>query len=193
MSAFLQKVWTQDQFLSWIEKQDRRYEFDGMQPVAMTGRTVNHGDVQRNLTVALATRLRGGSCRNDGPDNGVATVGKTIRYPDGLITCSRQEGTSLLISGVVVIFEVISPKSRRMDLVTKVCEYAAVDSIRRYVTIDSTSLVVLVMERQEPRTGWSTSILSDGDTVKIPEVGIEIPVTDIYEGLTSSEDEAHSA
>lgn len=33
---------TQDQFLDWVQAQEGRYEFDGFQPVAMTGGTINH-------------------------------------------------------------------------------------------------------------------------------------------------------
>jgi Uma2 family endonuclease len=190
MSASLQRAWTQDEFFAWAQKQDRRYEFDGVQPVAMTGGTVDSGDLLRNLTVALATRLRGGTCKNYGPENGVATVGKTVRYPDGLITCSKQEGTSKLVADVVVIFEIVSPSSIQMHHVVKVREYAAVPSIRRYVIIESTSKDVTVMERKDARVGWFTTMLTVSDILKIPEVGIEIPVAELYEGVSFAEQEA---
>jgi hypothetical protein len=31
------KPWTEEQFLNWAGSQEGRYEFDGVQPVAMTG------------------------------------------------------------------------------------------------------------------------------------------------------------
>jgi hypothetical protein len=43
MSTSLRKSWTQEEFFAWAETQDRHYEFDGMQPVAMTGGTVAQG------------------------------------------------------------------------------------------------------------------------------------------------------
>src|SRR5271165_5104521 len=42
MSAPLRRSWTQDEFFAWAGSQEGRYEFDGFQPVAMTGGTVNH-------------------------------------------------------------------------------------------------------------------------------------------------------
>jgi Uma2 family endonuclease len=190
MSRPLHRSWTQDEFFAWAESQDHRYEFDGVQPVAMTGGTVNSGIVLRNLHGALYVRLRGGGCQAHGPDNGVATVGKTVRYPDGLITCSKQEGTSRLISGVIVVFEVVSPSSRRIDHFVKVREYAAVASIRRYVLLESTSIDVTVMERKEPNSAWLISTLTEGYILQIPEVGIEIPIVELYEGVTFAEEEA---
>jgi Uma2 family endonuclease len=190
MSRPLHRSWTQDEFFAWAEKQDRRYEFDGVQPVAMTGGSLIHGIVQRNLISALYVRLRGGKCQPLGPDNGVATIGKTIRYPDGLITCTKQEGNPRLISGVVVVFEVVSPSSSRMDRFVKVREYAVVASIRRYVLIESTSIDVTVMERKEPDSPWVISTLTEADILLIPEVKIEIPVVELYEGVTFAEEEA---
>ena len=37
MNVALRKPWTQEQFFTWADAQEARYEFDGFQPVAMTG------------------------------------------------------------------------------------------------------------------------------------------------------------
>ncbi len=37
MSVALQRPMTLAEFLDWEERQELRYEFDGFQPVAMTG------------------------------------------------------------------------------------------------------------------------------------------------------------
>jgi Uma2 family endonuclease len=190
MSRPMHRAWTQEEFFAWAEAQDLRYEFDGVQPVAMTGGTVNHGIVRSNLGGALYVRLRGGRCQPLGPDNGIATVGTTVRYPDALITCSKQEGASRLVVEPVVVFEVISPSTRRMDQFVKVREYAAVPSIRRYVLVESSSMDVTVMERNEPGVPWVISTLTEVDILRIPEVGIEIPVLDLYEGVTFTEEDA---
>jgi len=190
MNASPHKLWTQDEFLIWAETQACRYEFDGMQPVAMTGGTAAHGIIQQNLYTALNNRLRGSSCRVYGPDNGVATVGKAIRYPDALVTCTRQELSARLISDVIVVFEIISPSSGRIDRFVKVREYGAVASIRRYVMIESTSLDLTVMARKEPSTGWLTTTLTQGEILSLPEVGIDLPVAELYADMDLADEEA---
>jgi hypothetical protein len=37
MNVALKKTWTLAEFLAWEERQELRFEFDGVQPVAMTG------------------------------------------------------------------------------------------------------------------------------------------------------------
>ena len=46
------KPWTPEEFLAWEERQPLRYEFDGLQPAAMTGGTAAHATVlERGETV----------------------------------------------------------------------------------------------------------------------------------------------
>jgi len=192
MNVALHKPWTQEQFFSWAQTQDGRYEFDGFQPVAMTGGNAGHSRVTRNLNFALQARLRGGPCEPLGPDAGVETVNKAVRYPDALVTCSKFENADHVIPGVVIVFEVLSPTSGRVDRIVKVREYAVVPSIRRYVILESSSIGLTVMERSGPDQVWQTTVLTQDDTLRMPEIGTEIPVTEIYEGLSFSDQDVAS-
>jgi Uma2 family endonuclease len=92
-----------------------RYEFDGVGPVAVTGGTRAHADIQANLTTALRTRLRGKPCRFYGSDLKIRTAEGHIRYPDGFVTCTAGENASTLVSDPVVIFAVLSPSTAAAD------------------------------------------------------------------------------
>ena len=174
---------TRDQFFDWAETRDTRYEFDGFAPVAMTGGNLNHNDIALNLHRALHTRLRGTQCRARALDAGVATIGDTVRYPDGVVTCSPAQGTSRLVPGPVAVFEVISPTSGHVDRIVKVREYAAVDSIRRYVIVESASVGLTVYERREAGQKWTGTTLTADDLLLLPEIGVEIRVAELYEGV----------
>jgi Uma2 family endonuclease len=108
MNVALSKPWTADQFLAWAARQEERYEFDGIRPVAMTGGTANHSRITTNIHAALRSRLRGTPCSYFGPDLGVRTAGDKVRYPDALITCAKFPGTEQIAPDVVVVFEVLS-------------------------------------------------------------------------------------
>jgi Uma2 family endonuclease len=193
MNIVLRKTWTQDQFFAWAEAQDERYEFDGVQPVAMTGGFNRASAIGVNLIVALRTRLRGGGCRPLGPDAGVDTVNGAVRYPDALVTCSKFEPFERKVPGVVVIFEVVgrTADASRRDRIVKVREYAAVPSIRRYVILESASIGLTVMAREAPDEAWRATVLTHEDILHMPEIGIELPVGELYEDMTfPDQDEA---
>jgi len=187
MTVALQKPWTAEQFLAWSETQDARYEFDGIGPVAMTGDTVNHAIIMRNLHRALDARLRGTVCAPFGPDAGVTTVGDKIRYPDALVTCSKQIGTSKTVTGVIMVFEIVSPGGAGTDRIIKVQEYAAVPSILRYVIVESTSRGLLDLHRGVGGDQWIANAITEAGHLSLPEVGIQIPVAELYEGVELDE------
>ena len=59
MNVALRRPMMLDEFLAWERQQDLRYEFDGTQPVAMTGGTIEHSEIATNLVEVLRQRLHG--------------------------------------------------------------------------------------------------------------------------------------
>ena len=174
---------TREEFLDWAGAQDQRYEFDGFQPVAMTGGTRNHSRIAGNIYFALRSRLRGTACVPYGADAGIATIGSAVRYSDALVTCTSGPGTDRVVPGAVVVFEVLSPTSGRID---KLREYQAVPSIRRYVILEHTNVGLTDHVRFNGDDPWIATALTDGDTLRMPELGIEIPIAEFYQGTDLS-------
>jgi len=174
---------TRDEFFAWAQANGSRWEFDGFEPVAMTGGTVNHNRISRNLHAALRSRLRGTRCEPLGPDAGLATVGDTVRYPDALVTCANVPGNAYVVPGVVVVFEVLSPTSGRTDRIVKLLEYRAVPSIRHYIILEHSGIGLAVFSRDSADRDWTATALTAGDTLQMPEIGAEIPVAEFYESV----------
>ncbi len=172
---------TRDQFLTWAETQRARYEFDGFAPVAMTGGTRDHSQICQNIYAALRSRLKGSTCTGLGPDAGVATIADAVRYPDALVTCTAGPGTDRLVPGVVVIFEVLSPTSGRTDRIEKLLEYRTVTTIRRYIILEYSGIGMTVHARANGNDPWTTTALTGDDLLSMPEIGIEVPVSEFYE------------
>ena len=187
MNVALQRPWTIEQFLHWAATQEERYEFDGIRPVAMTGGNARHSRVTGNIHAALRSRLWGSPCSNYGPDLGVQTIGTKIRYPDALVTCSKFPDTDQLAPNVPIVFEVLSPTSGQVDRIEKVREYAAVGSIRRYVIVETRSAGLLVLHRQQAGDAWTAMARTGEETLELPELGIQIPIAELYEGVDFSE------
>ena len=75
MNIALRKPMTVEQFLAWEERQELRWEFDGFEPVAMTGGTDAHEAIGGVLRALLRERLRGKPCRVRGPTLKVEVAG----------------------------------------------------------------------------------------------------------------------
>jgi Uma2 family endonuclease len=169
------------EFLPWEERQPLRYEFDGVSPVAMTGGTRAHADIQANLTTALRTLLRGRPCRFYGSDLKIRTAEDHIRYPDGFVTCTAGENASTVVSDPVVIFEVLSPSTAATDRIVKAREYQAMPSVQSYVMIEQDRIGATVYSRAGG--DWKHQILIEHSTLDLPEIGVELALAELCEGL----------
>jgi Uma2 family endonuclease len=168
------------EFLAWEERQEFKYEFDGFEPVAMVGATVAHSEIQRNILLALGTRLRGKPCRPHGSELKIQVVGR-IRYPDAFVTCTPKANAETIITDPVVIFEIISNESDHRDRITKNDEYRLTPSVQRYVMLEQDELAAMVFAREGER--WIGTIHKGDAVLAMPEIGIEIPLAEFYEGL----------
>ena len=112
MSLAMHQSWSLATFLAWEEQQQARFEFDGIQPVAMTGGTVAHAAIQRNLIFCLTGGLRGKPCQPFGSDLKIQAAG-SIRYPDAFVVCTPVSPQARLVSDPVIIFEILSPARRK--------------------------------------------------------------------------------
>lgn len=181
MSAALHpRRMTLDEFLAWEEKQELRYEFDGVAPVAMTGGTFAHDAIQVNLLGELRERLRGKPCRAHGGNLKVNTGGK-VRYPDAYASCAEYRRQDKFGRDPVVLFEVLSESSERTDLIYKNEEYEALSSVQRYVVVEQDRIGGVMFERVGD--DWIGHLLRPGMVVRMPEADIELPLEALYEGI----------
>ena len=184
MSVALRKPMTREEFLAWEEQQELRWEFDGFAPVAMTGGTAAHAAIQGNVIVALATRLRGKPCRAFTSHLKMA-VGRSIRYPDAFVVCSPVSPNDTVVSEPVVVFEILGPDTAFIDRTAKNDEYAATPSIRRYVMLEQDVAAATVFAREGTR--WVATYMHAGEILEMPEIDIEIPLAELYEGVSFPE------
>ena len=118
MNAVLRRPMTLDEFLAWERRQELRYEFDGVRPIATTGGTVEHSVIATNLVRAQEDRLRGKPCRAFRGDPKIVVAGR-IRYPDAMVTCSPVPRGTDVIPEPVVVFEVLSASTAATDRIEK--------------------------------------------------------------------------
>ena len=173
-----------EEFLTWEDNQELRYEFDGIVAKAMTGGTGTHAAIQMRLNSALYSRLRGKQCQPYGSDLKLK-LGHTVRYPDASVVCTPVGAEDTFTTQPVVVFEILSKSTANKDLGVKKAEYQATPSVLRYVVLHQTHRAAEVFYRsQDEDDGWAHVLLSGDDVLDMPEIGIAIPLAEIYEDIT---------
>jgi Uma2 family endonuclease len=86
-----------------------------------------------------------------------------------------------IVGDPVVIFEVLSESTASTDLVTKNHEYAAIPSVRRYIVLAQDEMTGTMFERID--NDWIGHLLNPESVLHMPEIGIEVALTELYEGV----------
>jgi Uma2 family endonuclease len=174
MSASLKPL-TLEEFLAWDAAQEERYEFDGTQPVAMTGASLRHALLVKRTVRALDARLPSG-CQAFGGDLRVRSPNRA-RYPDVVVLCDLSESADGSVEPSVVV-EVLSPSTMLTDRRVKPREYATVPSVKVYVMLEQDRPCAYIMRRLR---GWLEEVVEGPDGVlTLPEVGVELSLGAIY-------------
>jgi len=176
---------TRAEFLTWEEQQPSRYEFDGYEAVAMAGGTAAHAAIQRNLAITVGGRLRGKPCNFYGSDLKALVAESSSRYPDGIVVCSPVNNSAVSVNDPVVIFEILSPSTASTDRIIKSREYQATPSVQRYIMLEQDRIGATVYARDGEN--WTFEILTDDAILHMPEIDVEFPLAELYEGLTFDE------
>jgi Uma2 family endonuclease len=174
-----------DDFLAWEERQELRYEFDGVRAIAMVGGTVAHTRIASNIERALESRLRPGCVVLRGDLK--LRLARSIRYPDVMVVCTPVANRATFVTDPVVVFEVLSDSTSRTDRLIKSQEYRDAPSIARYVIIEQTGIGATVFERAD----WRGLPVTGADSVlPLPELGAELRLGDCYAGIVFDADES---
>ncbi len=89
---------------------------------------------------------------------------------------------STVVTDPLTIFEVISNSSMNNDWIVKNVEYRATASIQRYIILQQTDAGAIAFARKGE--DWVSELISGVDAVLcMPEIGIEIPLAELYIGI----------
>jgi Uma2 family endonuclease len=167
-------------FLAWVQGREERYELANGRVVMMTGGSRAHGQITANLFRALDARLD--------PDRwtilsdfGVDVGPKTIRYPDIVVDPAVDAPRDLTATAPVLVAEVLSPSTERIDLGDKAAEYLRVRSLAAYLVFAQDEFKAWVWTRGLVDFSPGPKVYTERDRViSIPELGIDLPLTEIY-------------
>ncbi|WP_174278660.1 Uma2 family endonuclease [Sphingomonas bacterium] len=148
----------------------------------MAGAKARHNKVALNIQFALMRRLQGTGCTPYGPDQGIRTVERTIRYPAVAVLCGHDGSNDddvRLFDDPRVLFEIASAGTFRTDVREKLLEYRALTSVDTIVLVDIGTERVRVVQRIGP-DGWSDVGHQAAFDIPLPSLGITLPHAEIF-------------
>jgi Uma2 family endonuclease len=173
---------------------ERKYEYINGRAYMMSGGSIEHDRIRRNVESALDRRCGLGPCRVFGVDVqvlvGIKKNGKPhYVYPEATVSCDQgdQRRGNLLVESPRVVVEVLSPSTEPRDRGIKFRAYQHCPTIQEIVLINQFIPHVEVWQRNEeypenPKA-WHYRRYGPDETVELLSLGIELPMAEIYLNL----------
>jgi Uma2 family endonuclease len=177
-----------EEYFALERASDRRFEYRNGEVVCMSGGSLEHASIARNIVSHLTTKLRGGSCKVYGSDLAVyAPLGRPYRYPDISVVCGEPhieivDGRDCLANPTLLV-EVLSPTSADYDRGTKFEEYKSIPALTGYVVVAQDRPHIVRRTRHDPNTWHETAFDSLTATIRLDSIGVSIDMREVYEGL----------
>jgi Uma2 family endonuclease len=182
MTVLTKPRMTVDQFLDWAVGRPGRYELFRGEVFAMAPETADHADVKGAIYAALRSTIRQKhlACHVLPDGMTVRIDAETVYEPDVQVYGGDKiTGAALEVPNPVVIVEVLSPSTRRVDVSLKLAGYFRLPSVAHYLIVDPTQPVILHHSRGTEDT-ILTRIVTEGIIVLDPP-GLDLALSDIYE------------
>lgn len=175
---------TPEEYLTGEEASPQKHEYLNGVVHAMAGGTPDHSSLAVRIGALFDARLRGRSCRPYNSDMRLRIEREAdhrFYYPDAMVVCHPRRTGSWQDEPVVLV-EVLSASTSRVDHGEKREAYLQIPSLRHYVMVDSEKIEVIGWHF---RGGdWAAEILREpAELVRLESIGCEFSLREIYEDV----------
>jgi Uma2 family endonuclease len=174
---------TVDEYLEFEEKSPVRHEYVNGAIYEMTGVSVAHARIARELIMAVADHLRGGPCEPFSTSLKLlirSDTDEVFYYPDMMIACQRDDWKKNYVRNPKLVAEILSPSTQHIDRREKAMTYRRIASLEEYVLLAQDDHKVIVQRRAD---NWRPQSYSGPEAmVEFRSIGLSVPLAQIYEG-----------
>lgn len=177
---------TREEYLYFEKTSEIKHEYFDGEIFAMTGASLNHNRISRNIAGELINVLKGSSCENFTGDMRVKVEAiEKYTYPDIAIVCGEIEledkkGLDTLLNPIVII-EILSDSTEAYDRGDKFYHYRLIPSLREYILVSQKKCQVEKYVRDDDNGVWLYSSCEGMEhTTIIESIKCKLPLAEIY-------------
>lgn len=168
-------------FLEFEASATERHEFVTGQVFAMAGTSERHNRLAFELAMAAAQAARENSCRILMSDVKLRAPSGAVYYPDVMVVCDDSDDDPYIKRRPCLVVEVLSESTRDIDRGEKWLNYQSLDSLQAYMLLDQELPRAEIYRRTAE--GWHYERIEADGLLKLPCVGLEVPLDTIYSRL----------
>lgn len=175
--------WTPTEYLAAERASHQKHEFCDGEVFAMAGGSEAHTLIVANIVGELRSALRQRPCKVYPSDMRVKIPARGLyTYPDASAVCGRPEfedDQADTLLNPQAIFEVLSDSTEDYDRGTKFKNYRSVASLRDYVLVSQSEILIEHFIRQ-PDGAWLLREHRAAAQIELASIGCAIAIDEIY-------------
>lgn len=160
-----------------------KHEYINGQVYAMAGASSSHNRIVANVLGELRFALKGMPCEPFASDMKVR-VADDFFYPDVLVDCHHKGNDYGVTDSPLIIVEVLSKATRKIDHTLKRKAYQSLESLQEYVLIAQDIVQIEICRRH---AHWQSQHYFIGDEVYFEAIDLSLPVATIYERVDNED------
>jgi len=152
---------------------------------AMAGASERHNIIKLNVAGFLNSAVAE-TCRVfDGDMKLLIQHGEECRfyYPDVFVSCDGNDDEQYFRNSAVLVIEVLSPTTKRLDRYEKFEAYKTLSSLLEYVLIDQEMPKIEIFRRSQ---SWQREVFFPEQAVRFDSAGLTLTFEQIYRRVTFS-------
>jgi Uma2 family endonuclease len=181
--------YTLEEYFALEQASDARFEYWDGDIVCMSGGTLAHYRITRNLVARLEQKLVEGPCEVFTEAFPVKTPTLLpYRYPDLSVVCGAPEienigGVDALLNPVMII-EVLSPSGESRDRGDKFKAYQAIESFREHLLVAQHVPYITHYTRESAGVWLRNDVTGLEAAVRLDSAACELFLAEVYKGVT---------
>jgi Uma2 family endonuclease len=183
--------YTAEEYLRMEDNSAEKHEYYKGEIYLMAGGAPPHNLISSNLGSEINFGVRPKGCRTFTSDQLISNKDKQFfYYPDVSVVCGQLEllpGLNNVITNPILIVEVLSPSTARLDKGEKFSMYRTLPDLQSYIMVEPSEILVEHYRRLE-KDIWLFEPLTDiSQALVIPSLDLTIPLASIYYGVNFDE------
>ncbi len=168
-----------------------KHEYYKGEVYLMSGASPAHNDIAYNINRIIAPFLHRKGCKLYGSDFRVYIPESYLfTYPDFSIVCGKAETPEVYtdnLTNPTILIKVLSKLTKDYDRGTKFDLYRTIITLKEYLLIDSTSVLVELYSRQTDNSWLLKEFRQLSESFSISTIGLTLSLNDIYEDVNIGE------
>ncbi len=176
-----------EEYLEFERNSEMKHEYFDGEIFAMTGASLNHNQINFNISGELRNQLKESTCRAFANDMRVKVQenGK-YTYPDIVAVCGGidlEDDKFDTLLNPIAIFEILSDSTEAYDRGTKFRHYRLIPSFQEYILVSQHSCLVEKYVRGDGGKWIYSSYEGMDQAVQIECINCKLMLSEIYDGV----------